>query len=387
MPTYKLETEVRQYLETLVSTKPENKEDIRRILLSRKIENLISNRSELKSLEYRAIHLMKKVDYSNINPSIIICSPSDKPIWNWYRHILSSAPWIGRPGRANFLFMVDLNSKGILGIIDIGSDLQGLGPRDKRIGWTHSRKFSGGLNHLLNVGTCVCVHPFGQLTGGKFGIISTTSDYISDLCFMRYGEKLAGVTTTSLYGKSSMYNRIKEFEYLGDTPGLGIFHLDHQGFILLKTFLKVNNLISRSIGNGGNFQNKNDVINKVCAVLKLERDRFSSHQPRGVYFAILGQDAIEYLKGSIPDFTPDRRSIQDISDWWKDRWYSMRYPKIQDEVSHFDFRSYEVDNQIDMIRESLRGIGEIDNADQSNDQTGGASPTIPLLADASSRPA
>ena len=154
------------------------------------------NRKEFKKIERGCVELLGRVDYSDVVPDLVNVAPNDAHIWRWARHILSSAPWTNRPGRANFFFCVDRKSNGILGIVDIGSDLNALGLRDKYVGWGNARKFSGGLNHIANVGTCVSSHPFGLLTGGKFQLVACTSNKIVQLWQHRYGDRLAGITTT-----------------------------------------------------------------------------------------------------------------------------------------------------------------------------------------------
>lgn len=88
----------------------------------------------------------------------------------------------------------------------------------------------------------------------------------------------------------------------------------------------------------------------VCQVLDIDFDIFRSGQPRGVYLALLGDGALEFLRGERDTFEPQTRTQEEIADWWLDRWYSMRWPKKKDEVAAFDYDIYRVDNQIDMIR-------------------------------------
>lgn len=378
---YELEEEVRGYLDSLRGTKPQTKEDIRCILLTRKLENLERIRRDLLVHERRCIALVSKVDYSNIRPRLVHVAPQDRKIWNWYRHILSSAPWTGRPGRANFLFAIDDNSGGVLGIVDIGSDLQSLGPRDRYITWTRERRFRGGLNHLANIGTCVCAAPFGFLTGGKFQAVACMSDSIRDLWLKRYGDDLAAVVITSLYGKSAMYNRLRELKYLGITPGNGVANLDKDGVVLLKAFVRRNGLAERIGGTAGQFQNKSDLVERVCSTIGYDRDAISSHQPRGVYFGSMGGGALDFLRGDAKEFEYTPRTQRGVRDWWLERWYSMRWPKLKDRIGDFDWNNYRVDTQIATIRTQLRGRGGIDSAPQTNVETGGASPTRPLLSE------
>lgn len=349
-----LENEVRAYVASLDRAQPTTKDEVRRVLLDRKLETLLAHRKTLKTHERRAISLMKRVEYDRIDPQLVFCNPDDLPLWKYVRMIVSSAPFLGRPGRANFMFCVDRLSGGLLGVLEIGSDVQSLGPRDKHIGWTKERKYGGGLNHLGNVGTCVAVQPFGLLTGGKFMIEATLSSDVVSAWKHQYGNVMAGVVVTSLFGRSSTYNRLPSFAYLGDTQGLGTAHVDAAGAKLLKAFARENNILSRSGGVGIRMDNKSDLLERACAVLKIDRTSVASHQPRGVYFAQTGPDALPFLRGELPEgdagFLPHEVDQADVAAWWADRWYAMRWPKVRADVAAFDFDAYRVDSVIEAIR-------------------------------------
>lgn len=341
--------DVATYLETLRVQRPSSKDEVRAVMMARKRENLIAARARLKQNEKRALNLLRRVDYSDIQPRLIVVAPDDKPVWDYCRHIVSSAPWMSRPGRANFLFAADVRSGGVMGIVDVGSDLLALGPRDRFIGWTAERKTSGGgLNHTANIGTCVGAAPFGWLTGGKFMAVACTTKRITDLWQRRYGDSLAGVTTTALFGRASVYNRLKEFAYLGDTPGQGTFHVDPKGFGLLKRFLTMNGILARAGGSGGHFTNKQDVLMRVLATLGVDPASVQSHQPRGVYFATLGDSALSFLRGDTKEFSPSSREQQEVAEWWLARWYPVRWPRVSADIAGFDWHVYHVDAQIDL---------------------------------------
>lgn len=345
-----LEDDVRAYIATLDTTMPTDKAGVRSVLQARKLEVLIAQYDTLKRQQARALNLMKRVDYTDIDPTLVHVSNADLPLWKYLRICVSSAPFLGRPGRSNFLFCIDKNTKGIMGVLEIGSDMQSLGVRDKYIGWSQARKYAGGLNHIGNVGTCVSVEPFGLLTGGKFMIVAATSELIVDLWPHKYGEPIAAVVVTSLFGKSSIYNRLKEFVYLGNTPGQGTAHVSRDGTKLLKRFVQANNLRTRSGGHGLPMDNKNDLLERACAVLKIDRSQIESHQPRGVYFAAMGQDALPFLRGDVAQFEPNRRSLDEIAAWWKERWYAQRLVSHGPLVAAFDFDTYRLDTQIDVCR-------------------------------------
>ena len=255
------------------------------------------------------------------------------------------------------IWCIDENTGGLLGVAELNSDLNMLPLRDHFIGWSKDQKFrKGGLNHIGAIGTCVCVDPFGALTGGKFMINAVRCAEIAGFWESRYGEAIAIMTTTSLFGKSSIYNRLKEWQYLGCTKGQGVLSLSKQNKETLNKFLRANNLIGRVGGVSGNSGGQLDVVIKACQVLKVPFSEVSSNAPKGVYLSERGSSAVPFLNGA-SKFSAEVPQITEVRDWWLDRWHSMRLPKVSDRIDGFDPRSYSVDAQIEISRRKYAMAG------------------------------
>ncbi|HDD43413.1 MAG TPA: hypothetical protein ENG63_00925 [Candidatus Desulfofervidus auxilii] len=72
---------------------------------------------------------------------------------------------------------------------------------------------------ILELSICVS---FGILTNylsGKLAVFTAMSKEIIDLFNQKYGTKIEVLFTTSIYGKSSLYNRVRNLKYLGLTEG------------------------------------------------------------------------------------------------------------------------------------------------------------------------
>jgi hypothetical protein len=228
--------------------------------------------------------------------------------------------------------------------------MHALTPRDKHIGWTRTQKFRA-LTHTVNVG--------GLLTGGKFQMSACMSKTIADAWHRRYGNVCAAVDTTSLYGKSSVYNRIPGLHYLGNTGGGGIAHVSDEGLVILKRFMDLNGLSSRNSGTSGQVNSKLDRLIRVAETIGITLDKIATHQPRGVYFGPMGENTLPFLRGETTDLRPYNRTLDDVRAWWMDRWYAMRWPKVASTVRAFDANMYAVDEQIERCRLRGRSI-EID---------------------------
>lgn len=373
----------RQYIVSLGSADMQNKEAIQDVLLARKLENLKKRSSKHGRIERKALGLLGRVDYTKIEPRIAWVAPKDLPLWKYYRDILSSAPFDGRPGRVTFGFVIDGASLGILGIFEIGSDMSVLGPRDKHIGWQHHDRFAHGmLRHVFNLGTCVCSQPFGWLTGGKLIASCMATSDVSELWRRRYGDELAAGVTTSLYGKSSQYERLKRWKYLGNTKGsIGIAHMNKNGRQLIKQYCDTlppsgtGRSHSRAGAVGGYANTLNYFIN-ACKGLGVAPSDYSANQPRGVYFSAMANNACAYLRRETDNLSVDANTIAEEVEFWHGRWYQMRLPKKIEDIETFDYNWYSLSGQMRYIAERLRGPSV--TGDTSDHQSEGAG-SIPAV--------
>lgn len=157
---------------------------------------------------------------NNLKPRIEFAdTPTKKQQWDIYRHFVSSAPYDRTIGGFQF-FLVDDTSGKVLGIGAISNDFFSISERDNFIGWTleQRREPAGRLCNIMNGSVIVPTALFGSnFLGGKLLAALTTSQPIRDKYKELHGYTLAGLTTTSLFGVPSMYDRIDEWKRL---PGL-----------------------------------------------------------------------------------------------------------------------------------------------------------------------
>jgi hypothetical protein len=367
----------RAVLDDLRSHAGGSKADVQRVMAARRLDALLRERKTLKAVEARALQLIRRPDFARLQPTLVHVSPDDRALWTYLRHTLSSAPWTARPFRASFLLAIDVFTKGVLGIVDVGSDLRVLSPRDQRVGWTQAQRYAR-LRHSANIGTCVSTEPFGRLTGGKFLASATMSEWFAQFWERKYGDALALVCTTALYGRASIYNRVPGLDYVGDTAGGGAYHLSDAGYETLKRFLVRHGIVARMGGRTSATESRVDVLQRCCALLGVDLDAVSSHQPRGVYCAFRGDDACAFLRGETDTVTGafphvDRDAA---ARWWLGRWHAMRLPKLV--VASDWWRAYSVDGQIDRCQALIRGRSICGDASGVQPEEGDSNASRPL---------
>lgn len=162
-------------------------------------------------------------EIKNLRPKIVICEDGTEmyEIWNYLRKLCSSFELSTGIGRLIKILIFDENTDTVIGISALASDVIAIAVRDKWIGWTQEDKFAGNKLKNTAIGsTIVATQPFGyNFLGGKLIASLLCTKDVRDAWESKFGDKLVGLTTTSLYGGHSMYQRIPFWKELGKTAG------------------------------------------------------------------------------------------------------------------------------------------------------------------------
>ena len=165
-------------------------------------------------------------DFIKLEPRLVYANGDLAETWNTIRTFTSTMKNNNNIGRNLNYIVVDEVTGKYLGVICISSDFLDLTPRDKYIGWSRTKKTDEGMiNHTAIGSTIVPLQPLGyNYTGGKLLALLCLCDEVQNKWKELYGDKLVGVTTTSLYGKSktntlSQYDRLQHWKKMGFTSG------------------------------------------------------------------------------------------------------------------------------------------------------------------------
>ena len=221
-----------------------------------------------------------------------------------------------------------------LGILDVAADFLTLGARDKYIGWDKEQRKLKNRN-IANISVCVPTRYFGyNLSGGKLLALLATSNVVGNYWKERYGDDLAGLTVTSLYGKGSQYNRLKSFKYLGKTKGQGTCQVPDE------IYKECRLLIEEEEGEikGGCFTSgKNSRINnirKACSYLGINASILTTHgRERGIYWCDRGNNTSEFLKGENTYLEYKDLNINALVDYWKNTWAYRRINNLNKRIA------------------------------------------------------
>jgi hypothetical protein len=244
-------------------------------------------------------------------------------IWNYYRRNVSSLKKIKNAkliGRQIYVLVKDKLTCKYLGIMSFSSDIYSLDERDKYIGWNYEDKKTR-LKYIMNMSTCVALQPFGfNFNGGKLLASLAFSKEIYDYYQNKYNEPLLGITTTSIYGKSIQYDRLKQLKFLGYTRGNSVQMIPSEVTKLCNEYLKIEHNYNY------NLSKKFIILQKTFDELNISKEDILTSNPKGVYFGFTcdARDFLKRLTDEIPKISKQQH-INNIFTWWVDKWAVQRF--------------------------------------------------------------
>lgn len=149
-----------------------------------------------------------------------------------YQAAMSKAVW--RPAFGRKMGFLVAQDEHLLGLIFLATPVIRMKPRDVHL-FVSDEARKREMNHYMDMSVCVGAQPLAWHwnLGKMLALIAPT---LGNFVEARYGDALWGITTTSLWGRGSQYNRI--YKYLGKTQGFGHEHISDDVLAALKARAK-----------------------------------------------------------------------------------------------------------------------------------------------------
>lgn len=313
------------------------KEELRNKLLEIKNVYLKRNQPRLQKIKNDWNLLQKNIPkLDKLNPVIEFCDDSTSQNLWWYGRVtVSSAPLSGEVGRRIHYLIRDKDTGFIICIVGLSSDLT-IPIRDNHIGWTKENKWTHKkINYLMNVQHCIATEPFNKYLTGKLAALSVISKEVLEHFENKYNHSLAAYTVTSLFGKSSIYNRLNGFIYLGETKGFSsvLIHPDIKAK-MREDFKATKGKHSEIYYNeDGSIRYKYGVVKGYQKLSKYSDQVQRKENLRGVYLIPLAENYREFLKEEDENLkTLPRLDWEEIVLQWKERWFFPRIKRLNVEA-------------------------------------------------------
>lgn len=287
-----------------------------------------------------------EINVAAIRPTLrLVETTADEQLWTLARACWSMPYSKGYGRRLRFL-AIDEEHGGLIGAIGLQSPPADLSCRDSKFVYPLSRKLEL-VNQTMDAYTVGAIPPYSFLLGGKLCAGLLCADDIREAYWRRYAatrsqmrgqrvqQPLVAITTTSAFGKSSQYNRLRHGDRLlaapiGYTKGYGMLHLEHL-YPKMCRFLEAQGALTpNGYGNGPKVRWQN--VTKTLLQLGLPLHLLAHGVKREVYLFSLTED-LEGGMGGGSFGAPLRLSVEEFGSYWRTRWAvprALRYPHWRD---------------------------------------------------------
>lgn len=289
----------------------------------------------------------KPDDYLKLEPVLVYTKEAGlSETWNCIRTFTSTMKNNSNIGRNLNYIVMDKKSGKYLGVICISGDFLDLTPRDKYIGWDRKEKTSGMINHTAIGSTIVPLQPLGfNYVGGKLLALLCLADEVQYQWEKQYKDKLVGVTTTSLYGKTkagglSQYDNLKHWKKMGYSSGSVSYECTKPTVRMLRDWLAVNYprkyfewYVAKRPDNGQPYKrdHKNRSYNFAYSKLNIPKELVRTEHQRGIYFSPLYDNTNDFLCGKIDESKLVKSfdtSYEYLTNLWKEKYASKRIKSL-----------------------------------------------------------
>ncbi|MHA1381983.1 MAG: Druantia anti-phage system protein DruA, partial [Candidatus Helarchaeota archaeon] len=220
------------------------------------------------------------------------------------------------------------------------------------------------INRSMHAQRVGALPPYNEILGGKLVALTLTCNEIREAYKRKYKSletiikkrvipsDLIFITTTSAFGKSSLYNRLKYngeivAESLGYTKGSGTFHIPEKLYLEILKFLSKKGIdISRGYGHGPS--RKLRLISLAFKYLDLPKFEYHGIR-REFYLFSLVKNLKKVIKKEEEPVYVDR-PFDKLVEYWKHRW---ALPRSERKPEWRDFKAKEFFRKVERLLNGL----------------------------------
>lgn len=284
-----------------------------------------------------------EIDPAKIKPVLHLAADDEWADLFYVTRSLWSMPYTKGYGRRLRFVVYDEYHEGVIGVIGLQSPPADLSARDELFSFPGDRKLEL-VNCTMDAYAVGAVPPYSYLLGGKLCAGLIASDVVRQAYWRQYAGKktemlnrgvqqpLAAVTTTSAFGRSSQYNRLKYrdrllAEPIGYTLGYGTLHLEHLYEQICKYLKMIDQFTDGGFGNGPKVRWQN--ITRALTGVGLPNSLLKHGVKREVFMYRLVDELAAGMSGESFG-SPFVLPVADFGDYWRDRWAVPRAARFPD---------------------------------------------------------
>jgi hypothetical protein len=243
--------------------------------------------------------------------------------------------------RLRFLVMDEQNGK-LIGVLALQSPPLSFPARDRLFMYPEGRK-PELINQTMDIHTLGAVPPYARLLGGKLMALVAVSNEVRDAYRRKYQGRvtemdgrvlpahLVALTTTSAFGRSSLYNRLAYggklvAQSIGYTEGYGSFHLAHL-YDQFREYLEGQGISTRG-GFGTGPRVKWQTMVRALSRLGFSSAVLNHGVQREAFLLPMASNLKDYLEGRTSEPQYFDRPFAALADHWRTRWLLDRSERV-----------------------------------------------------------
>ncbi len=282
-------------------------------------------------------------------------------LFRWWNFVWWSIPYQRGYGRILRFVLWDNIHDAPFGLISLQSPVLKISVRDRYLG-IQPQELDIWINQSMHAQRLGALPPYNDLLGGKMVTLAITCNELREFYQNKYNSiktilrrreienRLLFITTTSAFGKSSIYNRLIYNDEivaksLGYTQGSGSFHISEELYLEILSFLDQKGFnIARGYGNGPS--RKMRLIDKGLNLLGLKNAVYHNIN-REFYLFPLVKNIHSVINHKEKPIYYDR-PFQDITEYWLQRYCIPRSNRNQ------SWRNFDIDDYFENIIEAYQ---------------------------------
>lgn len=279
------------------------------------------------------------INILKINPYLVVVNSGaieHRRLWAYATSFWSIPVTVGFGRRIRF-FVFDRQNQKLIGIIGLSDPIIGLHVRDNEsIKWSKDQK----MNRLYNCMTAYilgAIPPYNLVLGAKLVALVLQFPEVRKTFYHKYknsaqtkGKKpyLAYIDTLGAFGKSAIYTRLKNWDFVGYTKGQSHIHITANGsWDLIREIVPDEVFNSFKFGDGPNWKMR--VLKYGLRKLDFSYDMLSVGWRRGYYRLPLAQNWQEFLTRKTDKVVFNQNTKTELIEYWKERWVIPRLDNLQ----------------------------------------------------------
>lgn len=283
-----------------------------------------------------------EVEPERVDPVLIEVSTEEDRILFRIAKLLWSIPVSKGFGRRMQFLVKDRANGKLIGIFSFQSPPLTFPARDRLFSYPPGRKVEL-VNQTMDVHILGAVPPYSFLLGGKLVALAAASNEVRMAYRRKYTGRLTqmerkslpphlvALTTTSAFGRSSLYNRLRYCslliaEPIGYTEGYGTFHLE-RFYPIFRIILEEQGISTRG-GFGTGPRRKWQTMTRALERIGLPKDFLRHGVKREVYLFRLIDNLEAYMEGRDPEPMYRDLPFSELAKWWRERWLLPRAERI-----------------------------------------------------------